>query len=109
MIAGSCTGALHNTLGALRLAPTGVATVSIRSDNGNSNPTAVSLTLSNNPDGSFRVCLHEGKNEHCTVVHSMAEAYAAQRSLQRALDTEKLAMLHWDRVTGSWGDGGDAA
>ena len=109
MIAGSCTGGLHNTLAALRLGPTGVATLSIRSDNGNSNPTAVSLTLSNNSDGSFRVCLHQGKNEHCTVVHSMAEAYAAQRSLQRALDTEKLAMLHWDRVTGTWGDGGDAA
>ena len=108
MIAGSCTGGFRNTLAALRLGPAGVATVSIGRDNGNSNPTAVSLTLSNNPDGSFRVCLHQGKNEHCTTVHSMAEAYAAQRSLKRALDTEKLAMLHWDRVTGSW-DGGDAA
>ena len=94
-------------MGALRLAPAGVATVPIRSDNGNSNPTLM-LTLSNNPDGSFRVCLHQGKNEHCTIVHSMAEAYAAQRSLQRALDTEKLAMLHWDRTKGTW-DGGDAA
>ena len=99
----------QSTLAALRLGPTGVATLFIRRDNGNSNSTALTLTLSNNPDGSFRVCLHQGKNEHCTVVHSMAEAYAAQRSLQRALDTEKLAMLHWDRVTGSWGDGGDAA
>ena len=102
-------------MGALRLAPAGgaplpgdIATVPIRSDNGNSNPTLM-LTLSNNPDGSFRVCLHQGKNEHCTIVHSMAEAYAAQRSLQRAMDTEKLAMLHWDRITGTWGDGGDAA
>ena len=108
MIAGSFTGGSPSHTAALRLGPTGVATVSIGRDNGNSNPTAVSLTLSNNPDGSFRVCVHQGKNEHCTVVHSMAEAYAAQRSLQRALDTEKLAMLHWDRTKGTW-DGGDAA
>ena len=87
--------------------PLGIATVPRRRDNGNSNSTDVSLTLSNNPDGSFRVCLHQGGSEHCATVHSMSEAYAAQRGLQRALDTDKLAMLHWDRTKGTW-DGGDA-
>ena len=58
--------------------------------------------------GTFRVCLREAGRTHCTTVNSIKEAYAAQASLKRAIETGKMQILKWDSATCEW-DGGEPA
>ena len=57
----------------------------------------------------YDVCFVEGGRRHCASVRNIAEAYAAQASLQRALEQDKLAIAKWDSETAEWDGGGDAA
>ena len=67
------------------------------------------LVLTRNPaEGNYEVCYVENGLRHCATVATIAEAYAAQHSLQRALERDQLAVAKWDNSTMDW-DGGDAA